>query len=325
MDEQKEAPAAAMEVEVELESMAFDDAAVASSSDGALNAADAFGDGDQSPLVGEGGAALAAYCARGGNFQPFARPRRYTPFFRACAWGDARAAVEALVGATAPGSGAGALSELLERRESALRKPPLHACCSGAKNVPGTGGWPLDAAQQRALASRIPDSALTARFLLDAGAKPRARDVLGDTALHCCCGANATPASLAIAALLAQRDPGLVDEKNRLGDAPLRAAVRAGRADVVAALVALGAAIDDGGAEPLAEIAVGRADVVAALAGATTAAAAGGACAHCAAGGAASDLLRCARCRAVAYCSRKCQRAHWKAHKPLCAEPTGVA
>jgi hypothetical protein len=27
----------------------------------------------------------------------------------------------------------------------------------------------------------------------------------------------------------------------------------------------------------------------------------------------------CGRCEAVRYCSRECQRADWKAHKPACA------
>jgi hypothetical protein len=27
---------------------------------------------------------------------------------------------------------------------------------------------------------------------------------------------------------------------------------------------------------------------------------------------------RCSRCHLVHYCNRKCQRAHWKAHKPRC-------
>ncbi|RYP73353.1 hypothetical protein DL770_007803 [Monosporascus sp. CRB-9-2] len=29
-------------------------------------------------------------------------------------------------------------------------------------------------------------------------------------------------------------------------------------------------------------------------------------------------LLSCARCKNVKYCSRECQRTHWKAHKPMC-------
>lgn len=32
----------------------------------------------------------------------------------------------------------------------------------------------------------------------------------------------------------------------------------------------------------------------------------------------AGDLLACSRCREVKYCSKECQRANWKSHKPLC-------
>jgi hypothetical protein len=43
--------------------------------------------------------------------------------------------------------------------------------------------------------------------------------------------------------------------------------------------------------------------------------------AGCAAAGCASEEASsvCARCQAVRYCSRECQRADWKAHKPACA------
>jgi hypothetical protein len=47
--------------------------------------------------------------------------------------------------------------------------------------------------------------------------------------------------------------------------------------------------------------------------------------AGCAAAGCASEEASsvCARCQAVRYCSRECQRTDWKAHKPVCtgAEP----
>ena len=43
--------------------------------------------------------------------------------------------------------------------------------------------------------------------------------------------------------------------------------------------------------------------------------------AGCAAAGCASEEASsvCGRCEAVRYCSRECQRADWKAHKPACA------
>jgi hypothetical protein len=33
----------------------------------------------------------------------------------------------------------------------------------------------------------------------------------------------------------------------------------------------------------------------------------------------------CARCEAVRYCSRECQRTDWKAHKPVCTAQTNVS
>ena len=45
--------------------------------------------------------------------------------------------------------------------------------------------------------------------------------------------------------------------------------------------------------------------------------------AGCAAAGCASEEAKnvCSRCEAVRYCSRECQRADWKAHKPACTAP----
>jgi hypothetical protein len=153
-----------------LESLDVEHPALARSCDVVKSVADRHGDGDQRPLPsfpGSPGALLAAYCAGGGTFQPFARPARYTHFFKCCAWGDAREVVATLASATAPGGDAAWLRSLLERRESSLRKPPLHAAIAGAKCLPGSDAWPLDDAQQRTMARALPDHALVVQFCVE--------------------------------------------------------------------------------------------------------------------------------------------------------------
>lgn len=39
-------------------------------------------------------------------------------------------------------------------------------------------------------------------------------------------------------------------------------------------------------------------------------------CAGC--GGTGPGMKLCARCKLVTYCSKECQRSHWRAHKPTC-------
>jgi hypothetical protein len=46
----------------------------------------------------------------------------------------------------------------------------------------------------------------------------------------------------------------------------------------------------------------------------------------CAAAGCTSEEASslCARCQAVRYCSRECQRTDWRVHKPACAAAAGL-
>jgi hypothetical protein len=44
-------------------------------------------------------------------------------------------------------------------------------------------------------------------------------------------------------------------------------------------------------------------------------------CAHClSAAGAGVKYKKCGGCQCVFYCGAKCQKAHWKQHKTVCAE-----
>jgi len=48
-------------------------------------------------------------------------------------------------------------------------------------------------------------------------------------------------------------------------------------------------------------------------------------CAQCGAAGGSGGFKRCGGCRAVRYCDRVCQRAHWAVHKPLCSATSDTA
>ena len=41
----------------------------------------------------------------------------------------------------------------------------------------------------------------------------------------------------------------------------------------------------------------------------------------CSAGCGKSGDKKCVRCKLSSYCSRTCQKAHWKAHKKVCKQP----
>ena len=50
-------------------------------------------------------------------------------------------------------------------------------------------------------------------------------------------------------------------------------------------------------------------------------------CAHCSTqASSGNSLMTCARCKSTFYCSRSCQRAHWKAgHKKICVARSGTS
>ena len=151
---------------------------------------------------------------------------------------------------------------LLEQRVSMMRFTPLMMCITGAvlgikiQEARGTGG----AASKSPSPSYDLQHVAVARVLLEAGARPNAKDVAGFTAFHLATnGTNASEATLQIAAMLPQYggDPNV---RNRFGQTPLIEAVMSARLDVIECLVHAGA---DASLEDLSCAALSPAEVAA--------------------------------------------------------------
>jgi len=90
-------------------------------------------------------------------------------------WGKPEFVAAALAKAQAVGGDA--LGQMLEMRETILRITPLHGAIMGALQVGRQHGA---------------DHVRVAKLLLDAGAKPDAKDICGYTPMHRCANAMAT-------------------------------------------------------------------------------------------------------------------------------------
>jgi hypothetical protein len=213
---------------------------------------------------------------------------------------------------------------LVSRRESNLRRAPIHAVVAGARMTRASGDF-------RGLCA----------LLLEAGADADARDVLGRTPVH---GLVRNLEDDGVAAaidllevLAAEAD---LDAPDRAGMVPLFGPCREGRPEVVAKLLALGADphrpftfFKDTMGASLSKIAgvlkfdervvsmlkVGG-ESPTALAAAETPPAPAQACAGCNKSASVAKLSLCSRCKKVAYCSAACQRADWRFHKRVCAK-----
>ena len=190
-------------------SKARDDEVIAATCDVALNASDPFGDGDQTKVCPHGNE-LEQLWARGGDLNPWQPHRRsdYSPFFVACAIGDADE-VEACL-ATADD-----LRKLIERRESNLRYAPLHVAVAGSRMEAGLPtGSPANSTPQPLGAKA--NHYKVAKALLDAGCRVDPRDIVGNSPLMLACGTQSSHASVEIGRLLGQRGASL-RHVNRFG------------------------------------------------------------------------------------------------------------
>jgi hypothetical protein len=235
---------------------------IARSTSAAINDADPFGNGDQSPIeqraFGDAGQALIDVWGNGADFNPMVPRFGQSRFLTACFMGNA-AEVAVLLGAAKVQSDSGngdassasgqasqsrsPLTSLLEFRESMLRLNPLIACIGGSRLIGKPLAMPL-AIQHAAQHARV------AQLLLDAGARVDACDIAGYSVLHHCTTSQATPESLEIGALVIKKATtavspeyavALVNTKNRAGNPPLFEAVTSRRIDSVNFLLHAGA------------------------------------------------------------------------------------
>ena len=216
--------------------------ALASTCDTRLNAEDEYGDGDQKPILTllKGIPLRELWSSSGDLFEKLdGTPCGMSPFWVACFNGDA-AAVRRHIDdcrqterskrskedppSSQPPS---ELTRLLEKRESMLRYPPLHAVVEGARCLPS-----------RPAASFVDAAAA----LVAAGARVDSRDVAGHTALaKCTDGVDTTDACLMIAVDVLGPAGADANLANRFGDTPIGAAVLRGNVGCLSALLELGA------------------------------------------------------------------------------------
>jgi ankyrin repeat protein len=216
--------------------------ALASTCDTRLNAEDEYGDGDQKPILNllKGIPLRELWSSSGDLFEKLdGTPCGMSPFWVACFNGDA-AAVRRHIDdcrqterskrskedppSSQPPS---ELTRLLEKRESMLRYPPLHAVVKGARCLPS-----------RPAASFVDAAAA----LVAAGARVDSRDVAGHTALaKCTDGVDTTDACLMIAVDVLGPAGADANLANRFGETPIGAAVLRGNVGCLSALLELGA------------------------------------------------------------------------------------
>eukprot|EP00633_Aureoumbra_lagunensis_P005261 CAMPEP_0197319282 /NCGR_PEP_ID=MMETSP0891-20130614/54107_1 /TAXON_ID=44058 ORGANISM="Aureoumbra lagunensis, Strain CCMP1510" /NCGR_SAMPLE_ID=MMETSP0891 /ASSEMBLY_ACC=CAM_ASM_000534 /LENGTH=828 /DNA_ID=CAMNT_0042810137 /DNA_START=30 /DNA_END=2517 /DNA_ORIENTATION=+ len=256
-----------------------DDPVIYRSCDIEKNKMDIYGDGDQSNYTREPGSPgddLCIHWANGGNFNPYQRPSSYTSFFKACSWGD-YAEVEAILQETKNNSERN-LFELLEYRESSLRKNPLSACIAGSRILEkfGSNSWPfsennihyfiddfgipqaifIDAGSIASIGHITPqeisqkiqsyrkriDFIKVAKLLLDHDCRVDSKDIIGVCPVGAAAGSHATKLSLEIATLIVQKGGDLaLKPLTRNGECILTAPLISNRVDVCAHLLALGA------------------------------------------------------------------------------------
>eukprot|EP00040_Diaphanoeca_grandis_P029139 m.169804 g.169804 ORF g.169804 m.169804 type:complete len:1172 (-) comp31590_c0_seq1:109-3624(-) len=295
--------------------------------DMSINDNDLFGDGDQSH-IGDGGPGSPPHIFRGAWAEGLdfsaaalleadpAHSDLSTQLNQACYIGSHKRVAE-ILSKTAPNSTE--RTQLLERRVSLMRFTPLVLVIQGERNlvvhnpVTGKTGNPVD---------HDDDYIKTATILLEAGSSPHVRDVLGNTVIFHCTSLSATAISLKIAKLVAAygADPNIA---SRVGSLPLHEAAMSGRAELAQTLVDIGADPDNRDSMRVSPRDIAKKQALLGNRGILNAMTKKRSTEHisiCASCGKPGAIAKCARCKVIHYCDRKCQKNHYKQHKKLCVQ-----
>lgn len=286
----------------------------------ALQAArnDTYGDGDQSTLPDPTYHPLRAAWSTGLDIIEAVLSPGAPPLHLAAFTGNAAKVRELLANAlrqaAGPDGNADAVHHILEARISKLRLTPLHYACQGARV--GISSSP-DPETGDGVEVNFAD---VTQALLSAGARPNSTDIAGFTPLACAAGFYTSDTSLQLVPLLARfgADPNV---RSRFGESLLSQPIMSHNVDAVRALLKIGARLDVAdttGLTPVKMMASSPELLAIAADVQREAAARANACAACSAP-AAPKL--CSACRGAHYCSRDCQRRHWRnGHREVCAQ-----
>lgn len=287
-----------------------------------LNDMDSFGDGDQSPLKRHDFAQVhREVWSEGGDTEELVFRNALPPFVMACMLGKADVVADCLEKATTPDE----KKKLLETRYGILRLSPLFLVIIAHKTII------LGPAHLRKPVEVV-------RVMIKHGVRVDARDLCGKTVIHYACGMLCDaddPTALSVADLCITRakeldlTPPLVDIQDRMGGVPLQQAIMLNRVDLVTFLCikhgANATIKDHDGASPETMAFHGSTifDVIRKAINKKKTTEFKSTCMVCE-GGDESNILRCSGCKIAGYCSKECQKSHWKEHKKVCALSSGT-
>jgi len=286
-----------------------------------------YGDGDQSPLMGDDAQFLKYQWSTGMDCNPLNPLSNYlSGWLRALWWGDFEEVMRYVTMMKKDQVG-----KLLENRESVMNMSAIFQVVAGARTFRGDRGQLQEC---RIMANNMravkEDHEKILKKLIELGANIQAKDVAGYTPLHHCLTSvsNSITVSMARELLQAGADP---NAKNRFGCTPLHEPVMAANFENIKLLLKFGADPDIEDNDGVSCRYLGRHSKIAELfsradkeiikqARSAAKEDAGGCLWRCKVCQVNSDTKRCTGCYMVWYCGEKCQNVDWPDHKQECKD-----